>query len=192
MLFWHVGATVAAARYAFRDERMDLRFLALGAVLPDLLDTPIGLVGYRTTGGVRLIAHSLLFAAVLLAAVLFSTRRGRPRKRWMPVTIGVLIHLVLDAMWLDPQTLWWPLLGTGFAPAGPSTAAGYITAVLGDWRVWALEAAGLAYLVGLARRAGLGSTEARRELVHTGRVGVPIGLGAAGRGAGSQDGGAGP
>jgi len=27
MLFWHVGATIAFVRYAFRDQNMDLRFL---------------------------------------------------------------------------------------------------------------------------------------------------------------------
>ena len=32
MLFWHVGATIAIARYTFRDDRMDLRMLALGAL----------------------------------------------------------------------------------------------------------------------------------------------------------------
>ena len=37
MLFWHLGATVALVRYSFRDDRMDLRFLMLGAVLPDRL-----------------------------------------------------------------------------------------------------------------------------------------------------------
>jgi len=41
MLFWHVGATIAFVRYTFRDKAMDLRFLALGAILPDLIDTPI-------------------------------------------------------------------------------------------------------------------------------------------------------
>ncbi len=66
MLFWHVGATIALIRYAFRDEAMDLRFLALGAVLPDLLDTPIGFVFWSTFGSVRLAAHSLLFATLTL------------------------------------------------------------------------------------------------------------------------------
>jgi hypothetical protein len=42
MLFWHLGASIAVARYTFRDERMDLRFLALGALLPDIIDTPVG------------------------------------------------------------------------------------------------------------------------------------------------------
>ena len=177
MLFWHVGGTTALIRYAFRDERMDLRFLAAGAVLPDVLDTPIGLVFYETLGAVRLVAHSLLFAAAAMVVVVTTTRRGRPRKRWMPVAVGVLAHLLLDAMWADPETLWWPLLGWDFSPAGPATAGGYIVGILTDWRVWVMEALGLAYLVGLAKRGGLDTAPGRAEFLRTGRVDVPIGRG---------------
>ena len=30
------------------------------------------------------------------------------------MAFGVFAHLVLDEMWLEPQTLWWPLLGVEF------------------------------------------------------------------------------
>ncbi len=43
VIFWHAGATIAIARTTFRDPRMDLRFLVLGALLADLIDTPVGL-----------------------------------------------------------------------------------------------------------------------------------------------------
>lgn len=175
MLFWHLGGTIAAIRYAFRDERMDLRYLMFGAVLPDIVDTPIGLIAYETLGAVRLAGHSLLVAGGVMVAVVVATRRGRPRKRWMPLAIGMLVHLFLDAMWADPETLWWPFLGFDFSPAAADGAATYVSAVLGEWRVWALEAVGLVYLVVLARRSGLGTAAARREFRDTGRVSAPIG-----------------
>lgn len=175
MLFWHVGGTIALVRYTFRDERMDLRFLILGAVLPDLIDTPIGLVAYEATQSVRMVGHSLVVAGGLMVAVLLTTRRGRPRKRWMPVAIGVLLHLFLDAMWADPETLWWPFLGLGFSEAPELTAADYVSRVLTDWRVWALEIVGAVYLVVLGRRARLADPAARDLFRTTGRVGVPIG-----------------
>ncbi len=175
MLLWHLGATVALVRYAFRDERMDLRFLLLGAVLSDVVDTPVGLVFYGSVGSVRLVGHSLLFASVVMVIVLLRTRRGRPRKRWMPLAVGLFVHLFLDAMWADPESLWWPFLGLDFSPADGAGVGAYLSAVLGDWRVWALEAVGLVYLVVLARRAGLGEAAARREFAATGRVDVPIG-----------------
>ena len=175
MLFWHVGATIALTRYAFRDEAMDLRFLALGAILPDLVDSPIGLVFWAELRTVRLAAHSLMFATVLLVVVIATTRRGRPRKRWMPLAVGVLLHLVLDGMWRFPSTLWWPFLGWTFYATSFAAVGDYLTWLLTDLRTWGLEAAGLGYLVALAIRSDLRDPEARRLLVTTGRVRAPIG-----------------
>lgn len=174
MISWHVGATTALTRYAFRDDRMDLRFLALGAMLPDFIDSPVGLVWFQSLESVRLIAHSLLAAGGMMTIVVLATRRGRPRKRWMPVAIGMLMHLLLDAMWNDPETLWWPFLGWGFSPSGAASVGAYVTGVLTDWRVWALEAVGLIYLLVLARRARLDTESGRRRLLTTGTVDVPI------------------
>lgn len=174
MLFWHLGGTVAAVRYVFRDDRMDLRLLLVGAVLPDLIDTPIGLLAYSSVGGVRLVAHSLLFASAVMVAVLVGTRRGRPRKRWMPLAIGVLMHLLLDAMWSNPETLWWPFLGFDFASADATTVGTYLSTVLGDLRVWILEAVGLGYLLVLGRRGRLTGQEERRTFYATGRIDVAI------------------
>jgi hypothetical protein len=175
MLFWHVGATIAFTRYAFRDEAMDLRFLALGAILPDLIDSPVGLVFWVQFQSVRLAAHSLMFATLLLAAVMVSTRRGRPRKRWMPVAIGVLLHLVLDGMWRFPSTLWWPFLGWEFDATPFVTVSAYLEWLFTDLRTWVLEGVGLGYLVALAYRSDLGNPDARRLLIMTGRVQAPIG-----------------
>ena len=176
MLFWHVAATTAIARYTFRDEKMDLRFLALGAILPDVLDTPIGLTWFSSLGAVRLAAHSLLFAGIVMTWIVLATRRGRPRKKWMPVAIGVLIHLFLDAMWASPETLWWPLLGFEFTAHNATSASGYVSDVVSSVWVWAGEIVGVGYVVWLAKRAGLATPEARREFYKTGRVEAPIGL----------------
>lgn len=175
MLFWHLGGTIAFIRYAFRDPRMDLRFLMLGAILPDLIDTPFGLAFWDRFHNVRLLAHTLVFGSVLLIAVLLGTRRGRPRKRWMPLAIGVLMHLVLDAMWQQPETLWWPFLGFEPTTTSFATAGEYVRSVLTDWRVWALEVVGLAYLVVLWVRSGLGSPDARSAFLGTGVAVAPIG-----------------
>ncbi len=174
MIFWHLGGTTAITRYAFRDDHMDLRFLAFGALVPDLIDTPVGLAFYQSLQSVRLTAHSLLAAGVVMTVVVLRTRRGRPRKRWMALAIGMLLHLFLDGMWQDPETLWWPFLGTEFSTAAATTAGGYMADVLTDPRTWALEAVGLIYLVVLGRRARLGDAAARRRLLTTGTVDVPI------------------
>jgi hypothetical protein len=174
VFLWHLGGTIAIVRYAFRDDRMDLRLLIVGAVLPDLIDSPIGAIWFEGLGGVRLFGHTMLFAAGAMVVVLALTRRGRPRKRWMPLAVGVLVHLVLDGMWADPETLWWPFLGTDFSVSGYDDFGGYVAAVVGDWRVWALEGVGAAYLGYLTVKGNLGSSEQRAAFVRTGRIAVPI------------------
>ncbi len=174
MLFWHIGATTAITRYTFRDERMDLRLLLIGAVLPDLIDTPIGLTTYAAVESVRLVGHSLLFAATVMILVMLATRRGRPRKKWMPLAIGVLIHLFLDAIWVDPETLWWPVFGWEFSTSGFTDAAAYLSAVLSSPVMWAGEALGLGYMIALGRRGRLGDAHARMEFLRTGRISVPL------------------
>ncbi len=176
MLLWHLGATTALTRYTFRDERMDLRFLMLGAVLPDLIDTPIGLIFYESLRSVRLFTHSLVLAGLLMTWIVLATRRGRPRKRWMPIAIGVLIHLFLDAMWADPETLWWPILGFDFSSNAATSAAELARGVFSNPWVWGGEVAGVAYLATLGYRSGFADRRARREFFATGVVSAPIGL----------------
>ncbi len=166
---------MAFIRYAFRDDAMDLRFLALGALLPDLIDTPIGIMGWSSYGSVRLFSHGILFGAAAMVAVLIFTRRGPVRKRWMLLATGVLLHLLLDAMWNLRETLWWPFLGNEFTATGFLTYGAYAMEVLTDPVVWAGEAVGLIYLVALARRANLTDPAARRTLWRTGVVSARIG-----------------
>jgi hypothetical protein len=175
MLFWHVGATTAFIRYAFRDPAMDLRYLAFGAIAPDLIDLPIGIALWSNVENVRLAAHSITFGALVMVAVLIATRRGQLRKRWMLFAVGVLIHLALDAMWRLPETLWWPFFGWEFTSSGFATYGAYVGDLLSTPVMWAGELAGLAYLGLLWRASGLGDPEARRRLVATGTVSATIG-----------------
>ena len=174
MLFWHVGATTAFIRYAFRDPAMDLRFLALGAIAPDLIDLPIGIAMWDTFASVRLTAHTLAFGALVMVAVLTFTRRGARRKRWMLFAVGILMHLALDAMWRSPETLWWPFLGTDFASTGFETYGAYLGDLLTSPVMWAGEVAGLAYVGWLARRARAEDPNVRRAFLRTGVVSVGL------------------
>ena len=174
MLLWHVGATIAFVRYAFRDRNMDLRFLGFGAVLPDVIDAPIGALTWSSFQTVRLWSHGIAAATLAMVAVLVFTRRGPSRKRWMLLAVGVMMHLLLDAMWNEPATLWWPLLGTEFTPTGIATFGSYVGDVLTNPVMWLGEAVGLVYLIVLWRRAGLSDRRARKALLRTGTVSAAI------------------
>jgi len=118
--------TATGDRHIFQ---IDYRFILLGSMLPDLIDKPAGVLLspiYVTNG--RLITHTLLFLIIMIC--LGSFIAVKQRKLWgLYIVFGVLVHLSLDSMWLEPVVLLWPILGFGF-PQTPGTG----------WDVWILEA----------------------------------------------------
>jgi len=125
-------------------KRVDTTFLALGSILPDLIDKPLGLMIFGTMNHGRIFAHTLLFLVLLaLLAVCF-------KDIWLAsLSAGVLTHLALDAMWSSPTILLWPLLGP-FPPADPLSTLGYLQMLLQGLRdpgILLPECMGLAYLL---------------------------------------------
>ncbi|MDP9494430.1 MAG: metal-dependent hydrolase [Actinomycetota bacterium] len=171
MLFWHAGATLWLFRWIFQDPKVDVRFLLVGAVLPDLADLTLGTLVFpdRFSTG-ELYFHSLLLPSLYMVGVLLTTRRGRSRRAFMAVGVGWLFHLLLDGMWTDPEVLFWPFFGweatLGIVPYWPSAWA---RALSDPWR-WVLDAIGLGYLVWLWFAAGLTGRERRLTLYRTGRI----------------------
>ena len=94
---------------------IDLRWLVLGSVLPDIIDKPLGILLFNSffKSG-RIVAHTLLFPLILLVAGLLM--RSRARVALLMLAIGSLGHLLLDQMWFQPKTLLWPAMGWDFEP----------------------------------------------------------------------------
>lgn len=89
---------------------LDYRFLLLGSLLPDIIDKPLGLA-FLVNG--RSICHTLLFTMLILAAgtCVFIARKS---PGLFCVALGCIAHILLDAMWLNPNTFFWPLFGWSF------------------------------------------------------------------------------
>ncbi len=171
MIFWHLGASIWLFRWIFRDPKVDLRFLALGALVPDLIDMPIGtvLLGSSMATG-ELWAHSLLAPTLFVIGVLLATRRGRRRRAWMALGVGWLFHLLLDGMWLNQEVFLWPFFGFEITPGQVPYWSLAIERAFSDlWR-WILEAVGIGYVVWLARASRLNELPRRRQLLVTGRI----------------------
>lgn len=170
MIAWHLGATLFLFRWIFRDPKVDVRFLALGALLPDLIDIPLGtllLADSLSTG--EAYAHSLLAPTVVAVVVLIATRRGRRRRAWMALVVGMFFHLLIDGMWTNTEVFAWPVFGS--IPPGPSPYwQGVLDRALSDpWR-WLGELIGVIYLVAVWMQSGLSDPQRRRRLVETGRL----------------------
>ncbi|ACL15937.1 metal-dependent hydrolase [Methanosphaerula palustris] len=85
---------------------------AFGAVLPDLVDKPLGylILGTIVDGGGRIYTHGLLFLGLLFligALLLYWTGRAD----LVAMGVGVLSHQLLDLMWLQPINWLYPFLG---------------------------------------------------------------------------------
>lgn len=93
---------------------IDPKYLAIGALLPDLIDKPLGMVIFAstiTTG--RMIGHTLLFCLLIFLAGLYSYEKRRDI-RIISLSIGSLFHLIEDQLWKSPKILFWPLQGLSF------------------------------------------------------------------------------
>jgi hypothetical protein len=141
LLFAHVGLALASARFF---SRISLAFLALGSMLPDIIDKPLGLIVFGSPNMGRTFAHTLLF--LMLLSVLCMHYQDI----WLfSLTWGVLIHLSLDFMWNTPQILLWPLLGP-FPDAPLLDTMSYLEMLLLGLKnpeILIPEIAGLAYLI---------------------------------------------
>lgn len=171
MLLWRLGAIVWLFRWIFRDPKVDVRFLLFGAVLPDLIDLPVGAIvlADRLSSG-ELWAHSLLLPTVFMAVVVIATRRGRRRRAFMAVGVAWLFHLLLDGMWVETEVFLWPFFGWEIPPGeAPFWPLAWERAIGDPWR-WGLEALGAVYLVWLWFAQGLNLSHRRREMAKTGRL----------------------
>ena len=105
-VFGHVGLTTGLIYLMSRGRfSVDYRYVIFGSLLSDIIDKPLGnILLYNVLNNGRIIGHSLAF--VLLLTII-----GIYRKNILNVAFGVWVHLLLDNMWLNPVTLFWPLLG---------------------------------------------------------------------------------
>jgi hypothetical protein len=157
MLLWFAVLSIAGVVTVFRDRRLDHRLVAVGAVIPDLID---GLTRRGRIGP----AHTLLGAVAVLVATMAVTVGRRPlRKRLLAVPIGWFAHLVVDGAWADTKGFWWPAFGAALDGRLPLVGRPL-------WANVAMEAAAIGVGVWLWRRTGLGEKAKRREFVTHGAL----------------------
>ena len=108
MLLWFVGASIVVVWSVFRSPALDYRLVALGSILP---------VGEIVFDG-PWVLHTLVASAALLAVLVLATQKKRlVRRRWIGLPIGMLMHLVLDGIWMESHVFWWPFFGFSFGDA---------------------------------------------------------------------------
>ena len=125
-VFGHIGITLGIAFIISRlvlprikiwngvRPKINYSFIALGAILPDLIDKPIGriLLGESVANG-RLFGHTLLFVLMLVMIGFFFKLKNH-RNEIFCLSFAAFMHLCEDRMWEIPATLLYPLYGFGF------------------------------------------------------------------------------
>ncbi len=122
-LFGHLGITLGIAVLLLRvlkikPNRRFYLFVLVGAILPDLIDKPVGeiLLADSLSNG-RLFAHTLLFTFILLLIGFYIYRYKYKRSGEIGgfvLCFASFIHLCEDQMWLMPETLFYPFFGFDF------------------------------------------------------------------------------
>lgn len=152
LLFGHLGLTIGIVYLLARvmgvrfSQRM-LAITAVGALLPDIIDKPIGqILFYDYFSNNRIFAHTLIFISVLGIMAIYLYSRGY---RWAPILPAAsAVHLLLDGMWNNPTTLFWPAYGLGFQRMDLSNwASNNINSLLHNPYTFVPEILGLAILV---------------------------------------------
>ena len=94
--------------------RIDIRILLIGSLLPDIIDKSFGQIFFRETfSNGRILGHTLLFTLVIALIGLYLYLHSH-KNGLLVLSFGTFVHLILDEMWCLPKTLFWPFFGFAF------------------------------------------------------------------------------
>ncbi len=155
MFIWFIVLAPVLVAEVFRSPMMDLRVVALGAVLPVIeLVSPIPLY-----------LHTMVCPLVVLTVVMLGTiNRRLVRRRLLGIPIGLFVHIVLDGTWRFDELLLWPAFGFDLGDSSiPEATIKPVVGVL-------LECLGLVVGWWAFKRYGLGDKENLTRMIRFGQL----------------------
>jgi membrane-bound metal-dependent hydrolase YbcI (DUF457 family) len=168
--FGHMGITAGAVQGINRSMRpaepkIDLRKAIFVAILPDLIDKPVGLLYPIVFGNhTRLWGHSLAASIVLLVLLLIFGQGRRAALIFWSIYLG---HFLLDRLWIaDAHAFLWPFFGTR-KPLNTTILHKWEVAITQPWTIFG-EIAGISILSYLIVQYRLYKPAPRRRFFRTG------------------------
>ncbi|QSZ67620.1 metal-dependent hydrolase [Methanofollis aquaemaris] len=137
-LLCHLAAGVVLGLLLARPLK-DLRAVpacAFGAILPDLIDKPLGHIFLADSLGYgRIYTHTLIVLSVVafVGALLFWRYRNGIV---LALAVGIGSHQVLDTMWSEPVNWFYPFLGPFSGGADTTTFQDLVMAELSEPSEW--------------------------------------------------------
>lgn len=162
-----LGLIIGLAIARHLDDRRLIGFAALGAVLPDLIDKPIGhiLLAESLNSG-RIFTHGLFFLALLIVAGI-ALERWRGSFAILAIAAGVFSHQILDAMWTSPIAWYFPFLGPYQAHEFTNYFGNAILAEISSLSEWIFLIASAAIIFAVYQGARPNLSRVTRTLTRT-------------------------
>lgn len=104
----HIGIAIIIATLFY----MPVAALAIGSILPDVVDKGLAIIGLVPCG--RSLAHNVFFALAAGAVAFGITRK---KSIGIAIALGILLHLAQDAYYFVPY--FYPLVQYDFGDCGP-------------------------------------------------------------------------
>jgi membrane-bound metal-dependent hydrolase YbcI (DUF457 family) len=121
-----IGLIIGFILYEFFHARSMIVFCALGSVLPDIVDKPLGhLILSSTLDNGKIFFHSIVIVLLFLITGLVVWRYYRSFS-FLIVGFGMFLHQLVDMMWKQPVNWYYPLLG----PYQAGVSSGYFQRAL--------------------------------------------------------------
>ena len=97
-----IGLIIGFILYEFLHDGMIIVFVAIGSVLPDVVDKPLGYIIFSSTlDNGRIFFHSIMIVLLFFIMGLIVWRLYKSHSVFF-IAVGVFVHHLVDMMWTRP------------------------------------------------------------------------------------------
>ena len=153
-----IGLIIGFILYEFFHARSLIAFCALGSVLPDIVDKPLGHIVFGSSlDNGKIFFHSLVIVLLFFIAGLIVWKYYRSFS-FLVVGFGIFLHQLVDMMWKQPADWYYPLLGPYQTDVSPDYFQRAVLAELSSVTEWIFFTAIVVVAIVLYRNQALRHT----------------------------------
>ena len=127
--FFHIliGLLIGIGLSNYSPKKGLIPICMLVSILPDIIDKPLAYLSAELSSG-RTVSHTLLFIGIVTLVLWYLLSKDN-RVFVVGISASLLIHQIIDRMWLTPTTWYYPALGPFQMEPGKT----------GDWLLWLFQ-----------------------------------------------------
>lgn len=106
-----IGLIIGFILYELLHDRTIIVFVAIGSILPDIIDKPLGHIIFGSTlDNGKIFFHSFVIVLLFLITGLLVWKFYKSHS-FLFISIGVFLHQLVDMMWKHPVNWYYPFFG---------------------------------------------------------------------------------